>query len=89
MALLEGGFTGVGYWYIGLTDLGRNEMFKENTNKQFISGKEGEWSWIHSGLDLEDEIWSSHRPNNKSRNSDDCVVMVLKNDAVFWEDHRY
>ena len=27
LALLEGGFTGVGYWYIGLTDLGRNEMF--------------------------------------------------------------
>jgi len=71
LALLEGGFTGVGFWYIGLTDL----------------GKEGDWSWIHSGSDLGDEIWSSHRPNNKSRNSDDCVVMVLRNNEVFWEDH--
>merc|ERR1712227_547208 len=71
LALLQGGFTGVDHWYIGLTDL----------------GKEGEWSWIHSGLDLDDEIWSSHKPNNKSRNSDDCVVMVLRNNQVFWEDH--
>ena len=23
LAVLEGGFTGIGYWYIGLTDLGR------------------------------------------------------------------
>ena len=28
LALLEGGFTGVGYWYIGLTDLGKNWMIK-------------------------------------------------------------
>ena len=72
LAVLEGSFTGIGYWYIGLTDLGR----------------EGEWMWIHNQADLEDEMWNTNRPNNKSRNSDACVVMVLKNNLVHWEDHR-
>ena len=79
----------MGYWYIGLTDLGKESILLRKEFKSFTSGKEGEWSWIHSGLDLGDEIWSSHKPNNKTRNSDDCVVMVLKNNQVFWEDHRY
>ena len=63
MAVLEGGFTGIGFWYIGLTDLGR----------------EGEWMWIHNQADVKDEMWNMNRPNNKSRNSNDCVVMVLRN----------
>ena len=80
----------MGYWYIGLTDLGRGNIYLSRVSRQFYTlGKEGEWSWIHSGQDLDDEIWSSHKPNNKSRNSDDCVVMVLKNNQVSWEDHRY
>ena len=30
LAGLEGGFTGIGYWYLGLTDLGRfNEGFSD------------------------------------------------------------
>ena len=72
LAVLEGSFTGIGHWYIGLTDLGR----------------EGQWMWIHNQADLEDEMWNTNRPNNKSRNSDDCVVMVMKNNVVYWEDHR-
>ena len=45
--------------------------------------------WVHGNYDLEDEIWKVNHPNNKSRNSDDCVVMVLRNNEVYWEDHRY
>merc|ERR1712227_510952 len=71
LAVLEGGFTGIGFWYIGLTDLGR----------------EGEWMWIHNQADVKDEMWNMNKPNNKSRNSDDCVVMVLRNNLVNWEDH--
>merc|ERR1719150_3019995 len=44
LALLEGSFTGVGFWYIGLTDLGR----------------EGDWTWLHSGPDLGDDLWAAH-----------------------------
>ena len=72
LTVLEEGLTGIRYWYIGLTDLGR----------------EGQWMWIHNQADLEDEMWNTNRPNNKSRNSDDCVVMVMKNNVVYWEDHR-
>ena len=34
-----------------------------------------------------DDLWSSSSPSNKTGNSDDCAVMVLKNRAVYWEDH--
>jgi len=71
LAGLEAGFTGIGYWYIGLTDLGR----------------EGDWLWVHNEAQLESDLWSSSSPSNKTHNSDDCAVMVLKNSAVYWEDH--
>jgi len=71
LAILEGSFTGIGFWYIGLTDLGR----------------EGDWMWMHGKYDLDDNLWKENRPNNKSRNSDDCVVMVLRSNEVYWEDH--
>lgn len=71
LAGLEGSFTGIGYWYIGLTDLAR----------------EGDWLWIHNDARLVDDLWSSSSPSNKTGNSDDCAVMVLKNRAVYWEDH--
>ena len=51
-------------------------------------GREGEWTWLHSGLELGDDLWAAHRPVNKSKNSEDCVVMVLRNNLVTWEDHR-
>jgi len=71
LAGLEGSFTGIGYWYIGLTDLGR----------------EGEWLWVHNDAQLVSDLWSSSSPSNKTHNSDDCAVMVLRNSAVYWEDH--
>ena len=72
LAAVEGGWTGVGYWYMGLTDLGR----------------EGQWMWIHNNADIDDEMWANNRPNNKTMNSDDCLIMVLKNSSVFWQDVR-
>ena len=51
-------------------------------------GREGDWTWLHSGLELGDDLWAAHRPVNKSKNSEDCVVMVLRNNLVTWEDHR-
>ena len=73
LAVLEEGLTGIRNWYIGLTDLGR----------------EGQWMWIHNQADLDDAMWASNRPNNKSKNSDDCVVMMLNNSLVYWEDTRW
>lgn len=88
LAVLEGSFTGIGYWYIGLTDLGENFYM---TASYFIVmiGREGDWAWMHDKSNLEEDDWNINRPNNRSRNSDDCVVMVLKNNEVWWEDHRY
>ena len=73
LAVLEEGLTGIRNWYIGLTDLGR----------------EGQWMWIHNQADLDDAMWASNRPNNKSKNRDDCVVMMLNNSFVYWEDTRW
>ena len=55
----------------------------------YLTGREGDWMWMHGKYDLDDNLWRENRPNNKSRNSDDCVVMVLRSNEVYWEDHRY
>ena len=34
LALLEGSFTGVGFWYIGLTDLGNFILIENDDDKQ-------------------------------------------------------
>lgn len=73
VALLEASFTGIGYWYIGLTDISR----------------EGDWLWIHSGVRIQDSsYWGTNKPNHKPRNTDDCGVMVVKNNQFSWEDHN-
>jgi len=71
VAVLAGSFTGIGYWYIGLTDLGR----------------EGHWLWIHNKESVTDASWGANRPINRTSNSKDCAMMVLKNNQVWWEDH--
>jgi len=71
LASLEGGFTGIGYWYLGLTDLGR----------------EGDWLWVHHDTEVELDLWGPQSPSNKSHNTEDCGLMVLKNNAFTWEDH--
>ena len=42
---------------------------------------------VHNDAELVDDIWSGNSPSNKTHNTDDCAVMVLKNNAVTWEDH--
>ncbi len=49
-------------------------------------GKEGQWTWPHSGEDITESFWGTNRPNNKSGNTDDCGVMVLQRDNFWWED---
>jgi len=71
LALLEGSFTEIGYWYIGLTDLGR----------------EGDWFWIHNDKALTDSLWAPNHPINRTSNREDCAMLVLKNNQVQWEDH--
>ena len=73
LAILEEGLTGIGNWYIGLTDLGR----------------EGQWMWIHNQADVGYDMWYSNRPNNKSNNIDDCAVIMLHNSHVYWQDTRW
>jgi hypothetical protein len=52
----------------------------------FSIGKEGHWTFPHSGADVTDAFWGIDRPNNKSGNVDDCGVMVLMKDNFWWED---
>jgi len=72
LASLEGSFTGIGYWYLGLTDLGR----------------EGNWFWMHNKEEVSNDVWGSKHPSNRTGNSEDCLVMVLRNNEVWWEDHN-
>jgi hypothetical protein len=46
----------------------------------FHIGNEGNWKWAHDHEALEpaaSAFWRPGRPNNKTANGDDCVVMVL------------
>lgn len=70
VAIIDESFSGIDHWWIGLTDL----------------GNEGHWTWPHSGEDLTDSFWGTDRPNNKTGNTDDCGVMVLRKDNFWWED---
>jgi len=69
IAILEAPLTGIQFWYIGLTDLSR----------------EGDWLWIHAGLDLEESYWGENKPTGKSNNN--CGVMSVKKNQLSWEDH--
>ena len=42
--------------------------------------------WVHHDEPLSYEAWGPGNPSNHSRNSNDCGVMVLKNNQVYWED---
>ena len=41
--------------------------------------------WAHSHEFLTDAFWGTNKPNNRTGNSDDCCVMILRS-AVWWED---
>ena len=61
LAVLEGSFTGIGYWYLGLSDLGR----------------EGRWVWSHAVAEVgEEDSWGAGRPSNKTANRWAVVTWV-------------
>ena len=86
LAVLEGSFTGIGFWYIGLTDSGKNSILGSIVN-QIVIGREGDWLWVHNDEAVSYTSWATNHPTNRTKNSEDCVVMVLKNNQVWWEDH--
>ena len=49
-------------------------------------GDEGNWAWAHSHEFLKGSFWGTNKPNNKTGNSDDCCVMILRSNAFWWED---
>ena len=51
-------------------------------------GREGNWFWMHNKEEVSNEVWGSKHPSNRTGNSDDCLVMVLRNNEVWWEDHN-
>jgi hypothetical protein len=60
-----------------LTSISRRLSAAKNIT--FI-GNEGNWKWAHDNevlLPESSSFWSPGRPNNKTPNRDDCVVMVL------------
>jgi len=70
LVALEAEIFGINYWYIGLTDLGR----------------EGNWVWQHSGEALTDNHWRKNRPVTTFGNNKDCGAMVVKDGAITWQD---
>ena len=61
LAVLEGSFTSIGYWYLGLSDLGR----------------EGRWVWSHAVAEVgEEDSWGAGRPSNKTANRWAVVMWV-------------
>jgi Lectin C-type domain len=59
------------------------------TNKRNVlyTGDEGSWMWAHSRELLTESFWGDNRPNNRTGNSDDCVVMILRGNVIWWKDH--
>jgi hypothetical protein len=49
-------------------------------------GDEGNWAWAHSHEFLKGSFWGTNKPNNRTGNSDDCCVMVLRSNGFWWED---
>ena len=52
------------------------------------TGREGDWLWVHNNDAISYASWELHHPSNRTKNNEDCVVMVLKNNQVLWEDHN-
>ena len=87
MAKLENSFTDIGYWYIGLTDLGILTKLYQNSITKSFAAREGDWTWMHSGEALTEAAWGPKHPSNSTINSDDCAMLAVKNNQVSWEDH--
>jgi Lectin C-type domain len=42
--------------------------------------------WAYSHELLTESFWGDNRPNNRTGTSDNCVVMILRGNAIWWED---
>jgi Lectin C-type domain len=42
--------------------------------------------WAHSHEFLTESFWGDNRPNKRAGNSDDCVVVSLRDSVQWWED---
>merc|ERR1712013_921014 len=61
IAMVEESLTGVGSWWIGLTDMSH----------------EGRWMWGHSSTDSAYTDWLPGHPSKESHNTDDCVSISM------------
>merc|ERR1719513_391649 len=61
IAMVEESLTGVGSWWIGLTDMSH----------------EGRWMWSHSSIDSAYTDWLPGHPSTEPHNTDDCVSISL------------
>jgi regenerating islet-derived protein 4 len=61
-------------------------FFSINKGNVLYAGDEGNWMWAHSHEFLTESFWGDNRPNNRTGNSDDCVVMILRSNVIWWED---
>jgi len=59
IAMVEESLTGVGSWWIGLTDMGH----------------EGRWMWSHSSANSSYSDWLPGHPNTAPHNMDDCAYI--------------
>jgi len=67
IAMVEESLTGVGSWWIGLTDMSH----------------EGRWMWSHSSTDSSYTDWLPGHPNTEPHNTDDCVSLSLYDDLLW------
>merc|ERR1712013_784650 len=61
IAMVEESLTGVGSWWIGLTDMSH----------------EGRWMWSHSSTDSAYTDWLPGHPSTEPHNTDDCVSISM------------
>jgi len=67
IAMVEESLTGVGSWWVGLTDMSH----------------EGRWMWSHSSTDSTFTDWLPGHPNTEPHNTDDCVSISLYDDFLW------
>jgi len=70
IAVLYADIYAIDQWWIGLTDL----------------GKEQNWIWTYSCQNITETSWLLNSPNINPGNTDDCGLMVVEVDKYWWQD---